>query len=114
MPPPKQQRRRALELLEASIDGCTEAIMLAYGFKTELWCAGPPRCGRLCGRARLSLVHPQARYELCRSSPRKRASSTWPWIPAFGGRSGAPKGGCDRSDYHAGSPRRQSCDQFAL
>jgi hypothetical protein len=31
-----QQRRRALELLEASIDGCTEAIMLAYGFKTEL------------------------------------------------------------------------------
>ena len=36
MPPPKQQRRRALELLEASIDGCTEAIMLAHGFKTEL------------------------------------------------------------------------------
>jgi hypothetical protein len=36
MPTPKQQRCRALELLEASIDGCTEAIMLAYGFKTEL------------------------------------------------------------------------------
>jgi hypothetical protein len=36
MPTPSQQRRRALELLEASIDGCTEAIMLAYGFKTEL------------------------------------------------------------------------------
>ena len=36
MPTPKQQRHRALELLEASIDGCTEAIMLAYGFKTEL------------------------------------------------------------------------------
>ena len=36
MPTPKQQLRRALELLEASIDGCTEAIMLAYGFKTEL------------------------------------------------------------------------------
>jgi hypothetical protein len=35
MPTPKQQRRRALELLEASSDGCTEAIMLAYGFKTE-------------------------------------------------------------------------------
>jgi hypothetical protein len=35
MPTPKQQRRRALELLEASIDGCTEAIMLAYGFKTK-------------------------------------------------------------------------------
>jgi len=35
MPTPKQQRRQALELLEASIDGCTEAIMLAYGFKTE-------------------------------------------------------------------------------
>jgi hypothetical protein len=36
MPTLKQQRRRALELLEASIDGCTEAIMLAYGLKTEL------------------------------------------------------------------------------
>src|SRR5262249_34075298 len=36
MPTTKQQRRRALELLEASIDGCTEAILLAYGFKTEL------------------------------------------------------------------------------
>ena len=36
MPTYKQQRRRALELLEASIDGCTEAIMLAYGFKTEV------------------------------------------------------------------------------
>ena len=36
MPTPKQQRRRALELRETSIDGCTEAIMLAYGFKTEL------------------------------------------------------------------------------
>ncbi len=33
---PPATRRRALELLEASIDGCTEAIMLAYGFKTEL------------------------------------------------------------------------------
>jgi hypothetical protein len=41
MPTPKQQRRRALELLEASIDGCTEAIMLAYGFKTELLGAAP-------------------------------------------------------------------------
>jgi hypothetical protein len=36
MPTTKQQRRRALELLEASIDGCTEAIILAYGFKTAL------------------------------------------------------------------------------
>jgi hypothetical protein len=36
MPTPKQQLRRALELLEASIDGCTETIMLAHGFKTEL------------------------------------------------------------------------------
>ena len=33
---PPGSRRRALELLEASLDGCTEAIMLAYGFKTEL------------------------------------------------------------------------------
>jgi hypothetical protein len=39
MPTPKQQRRRALELLEASIDGCTEAIMLTYGFKTEFLAA---------------------------------------------------------------------------
>jgi hypothetical protein len=36
MPTPKQERRRALELLEASIDGCTEAIMLSYRFKSEL------------------------------------------------------------------------------
>jgi len=39
MPTPKQQRRQALELLEASIPGCTEAIMLAYGFKTEFLAA---------------------------------------------------------------------------
>jgi hypothetical protein len=31
MPTPKQQRRRALELLEASIDGCTEAIRRLLG-----------------------------------------------------------------------------------
>ena len=36
VPTPKQQRRRALELLAGSRDGCTEAIMLAHGFKTEL------------------------------------------------------------------------------
>jgi hypothetical protein len=31
----KPDRRRALELLDASRDGCTEAIMLAHGFKVE-------------------------------------------------------------------------------
>jgi hypothetical protein len=41
MPPfhrraPKPDRRRALELLAASPDGCTEAIMLAHGFTVEL------------------------------------------------------------------------------
>jgi hypothetical protein len=36
MPTPKQQRRRALELLEASIDGCTEAIMRAQGFTVDM------------------------------------------------------------------------------
>ena len=36
MPTPKQHRRpRALELLAGSRNGCTEAIMLAHGFKTE-------------------------------------------------------------------------------
>ena len=35
-PPPKPDRRRALELLAASPDGCTEAIMLAHGFTVEL------------------------------------------------------------------------------
>jgi hypothetical protein len=35
MPTPKQQRRRALELLAGSRDGCTEAIMLAHGFKID-------------------------------------------------------------------------------
>ena len=29
---PKPDRRRALELLAASSDGCTEAIMIAHGF----------------------------------------------------------------------------------
>jgi hypothetical protein len=33
---PKPDRRRALELLASSRDGCTEAIMLANGFTVEL------------------------------------------------------------------------------
>lgn len=33
---PKPDRRRALELLAASPDGCTEAIMLAHGFTVGL------------------------------------------------------------------------------
>ena len=32
---PKPDRRRALELLAASPDGATEAILLAHGFTTE-------------------------------------------------------------------------------
>jgi hypothetical protein len=32
---PKPDRRRALELLAASSDGCSEAIMLAHGFTIE-------------------------------------------------------------------------------
>jgi hypothetical protein len=32
---PKSDRRRALELLASSRDGCTEAIMLAHGFTVE-------------------------------------------------------------------------------
>jgi hypothetical protein len=35
---PKADRRRALELLAASPDGCTEALMLAHGFSVELLC----------------------------------------------------------------------------
>jgi hypothetical protein len=34
--PPKPDRRRALELLAASADGCTEALMFANGFTAEL------------------------------------------------------------------------------
>jgi hypothetical protein len=33
---PKPDRRRALELLASTRDGCTEAIMLAHGFTVEL------------------------------------------------------------------------------
>jgi len=33
---PKPDRRRALELLAASRDGCTEAIMLAHGFSIDM------------------------------------------------------------------------------
>jgi hypothetical protein len=32
----KPDRRRALELLAASRDGCTEAIMLAHGFSIDM------------------------------------------------------------------------------
>ena len=32
---PKPDRRRALELLAASHDGCTEAIMAAHGYSVE-------------------------------------------------------------------------------
>jgi hypothetical protein len=33
---PPATRRRALELLAGSRDGCTEAIMLAHGFSIEM------------------------------------------------------------------------------
>ena len=33
---PKPDRRRALELLAASPDGCTEALMFANGFTAQL------------------------------------------------------------------------------
>jgi hypothetical protein len=33
---PKPDRRRALELLAASRDGCTEAIMIAHGFSIDM------------------------------------------------------------------------------
>jgi hypothetical protein len=32
---PKPERRRALELLAASPDGCSEAIILAHGFTVD-------------------------------------------------------------------------------
>ena len=32
---PKPERRRALELLAASPDGCSEAMMLAHGFTVD-------------------------------------------------------------------------------
>jgi hypothetical protein len=33
---PKPNRRRALELLAALRDGCTEALMIAHGFTVEM------------------------------------------------------------------------------
>ena len=33
---PKPDGRRALELLAASADGCTEAVMLAHGFSIDI------------------------------------------------------------------------------
>jgi hypothetical protein len=33
---PKPDRRRALELLASCRNGCTEAIMLAYGFSIDM------------------------------------------------------------------------------
>jgi hypothetical protein len=35
LPGPKPDRRRALELLAASPNGCTEAVMRAHGFTVE-------------------------------------------------------------------------------
>src|SRR5262249_33782806 len=37
---PKPERRRALELLAASPDGCSEAIMLAHGFTVDFLARG--------------------------------------------------------------------------
>jgi hypothetical protein len=60
---PKPDRRRALELLAASREGCTEAIMLAHYFTVELM-------GEL-GRAGLALATmersgaPEARERAC-------------------------------------------------
>jgi hypothetical protein len=39
---PPATRRRALELLAGSRDGCTEAIMLAHGFSVELMVESVP------------------------------------------------------------------------
>ena len=45
---PEPARRRALELLAASADGATEAIMLAHGFTVEML-VELIRAGALCG-----------------------------------------------------------------
>jgi hypothetical protein len=82
MPTPKQQRRRALELLEASIDGCTEAIMLAYGFKTELLVelvnAGLATAsieGTVAGRRRVEVI----RMRITAAGRRALTKLRWPW-----------------------------------
>ena len=81
MPTPKQQRRRALELLEASIDGCTEAIMLAYGFKTEflieLVDAGLATAsieGTVAGRRRVEVI----RMRITAAGRRALTKLRWP------------------------------------
>jgi hypothetical protein len=51
---PKPDRRRALELLAASPEGCTEALMFANGFTAELL------------------------IELVRAGSRPRTPSAWP------------------------------------
>jgi hypothetical protein len=52
-PRPKPDRRRALELLAASHDGCTEPIMAAHGYSVELTGrASPLRAGERDTRAR--------------------------------------------------------------
>ena len=81
MPTPKQQRRQALELLEASIDGCTEAIMLAYGFKTELLVelvnAGLATAsieGTVAGRRRVEVI----RMRITAAGRRAHTKLRWP------------------------------------
>jgi hypothetical protein len=47
---PQARRRRALELLAASPDGCTEALMFANGFTAELL-VEPVRAGVATAKA---------------------------------------------------------------
>ena len=48
---PKPDRRRALELLAASPDGCTEALMFANGFTAELLLVELVRAGVATAKA---------------------------------------------------------------
>lgn len=63
---PKPDRRRALELLAASRDGCTEAILLAHGFSIEM------------------MVEMINAGLATASSERVVAGSLWMWTLAFG------------------------------
>src|SRR5215471_21429631 len=87
----QQGARPAIGFIRANTPEASVAVLAALS----------PRLKR--DRLRREAEH-HNRIPLGGARPLRSTSST-------GGRSGAPKGECDRSDYRAGSRRRQSWDR---
>jgi hypothetical protein len=73
---PPATRRRALELLAASRDGCTEAIMLAHGFTVEML-VELVRAGLATAKAE-RVVAGGKTIAVARMADHRRCAVTWP------------------------------------